>query len=189
MPSATGARVSGGHHARIGLGVVDQLLEALEFAFGTDRNRARRAVDQTDQFEIAITKRGQALVFVTAQVKGDGGDGVAVRTGLGDRTHADGTHAACFVLHVDVDAEIGLGVLDEDARERVGAAARRPRYDHRDVFFRKARLAGRYRQAHGHRYGCGRKKCFLQHQTYTSVLSPLRGAFMSIARVVSPPFC
>ncbi len=125
--------------AGIGLGVGDELLHRMRRRRHRHRHHVRVVADQADRREIGnrIERQGREQEFVHRKRHRLQQHGVAVRVGLGDGIGADRGRAAALVLDHHLLAPDRRQLGGDDARDGVGAAARRKRHDEADEARRK----------------------------------------------------
>ena len=127
--------------AGIGLRVRDQVADRARGIGRVHHQRGRRDADPADRLEVLARIEPDVVVERRADAERAGvdqRDHAAVGRTLGDHPHADGAARAAAVVDDDRLAERFAELVGKDARDDVGAAARRERHDHGD----RARGAG-----------------------------------------------
>ena len=127
--------------AGIVLCVGDQLRDRLERRIGRGRQQHVSARDQRDRLEVALDVVGQLRHHVARdgeRADRPHADGVTVGIGFRREIEPDGQRPARAIVDDDLLAELLGKLRAEDARDRVGRAARRLRHDQPD------RLVGKF---------------------------------------------
>jgi hypothetical protein len=118
----------------IGLQPGNQLFEVVRRQIAPPDQPELRRGERRDWRQVFQQIEGQRIERATADMRGPlaEADGVAVRRGARHARRADGAAGAAHIFHDHRLAERYPHALGDDARENIGAAARRERHDHGD---------------------------------------------------------
>ena len=147
MPASALPGARGHDLVRVRLDVREQFLDGLEGRVRLHMDRGEILVDERERRVLLPREIGETDPVHLVDFERDETERVAIGRGGRDRQVSDHARAAGAVHDVHRLLEIALQHHGDLARDRIGAAAGRPRHDQRDRPFRKRRLRGRAGEA------------------------------------------